>query len=141
MSEETSDPTTLQPGETSEVVQAPYGWVILRRCAAEHRHTRHVLVRFSGARNAGPEITRSRDEALALAQQIRGRLTAPEADFVAIAREVSEDGSRERGGDMGWLGRGRLAPAYETAAFTLPLGQVSEPIETEFGFHLIQRVE
>jgi parvulin-like peptidyl-prolyl isomerase len=86
-------------------------------------------------------VTRTRDEARALAAQIRARLVAPGADFEAIAREVSEDGSRERGGDMGWLGRGRLAPAYEEAAFALHAGQISEPVETEFGFHVIQRVE
>jgi peptidyl-prolyl cis-trans isomerase SurA len=131
----------LQVDETSEVLRAPYGWVILHRCAAEHRHTRHVLVRFQGARNAPEHVTRTRDEARALAAQIRARLVAPGADFEAIAREVSEDGSRERGGDMGWLGRGRLAPAYEEAAFALHAGQISEPVETEFGFHVIQRVE
>ncbi len=131
----------LQVGQLSQVTQAPYGWVVLRRCPAEHRHTRHVLVRFAGARNAPPEITRTHDEAQALAGELRARLAAAGADFEAIARETSEDGSRERGGDMGWLGRGRLAPAYENAAFALAVGAVSEPIETEFGFHVIQRVQ
>ena len=131
----------LQTDQISEVTEAPYGWVILHRCTAEFRNTRHVLVRFAGARNAGPEITRTHDEAQRLAQQIRERLVAPGADFAAIARETSEDGSRERGGEMGWLGRGRLVAAYEEAAFTLQVGAISEPIETEFGFHLIQRVQ
>lgn len=131
----------LQVGEISEILQAPYGWVFLRRCAAEHRHTRHILVRFAGARNAPPEITRTRDEAQALAAELRTRAAAPGADFEAIAREASEDGSRDRGGDMGWLGRGRLAPAYEASAFGLPVGSISEPVETEFGFHVIQRVQ
>ena len=130
----------LQPGQTSEVVQAPYGWVILHRCQTEHRHTRHVLIRFVGARNAG-EVTRSREEALALAETTRAQLLAPGAEFGAIARQVSEDGSAQRGGDLGWLGRGRLAPAYEEAAFALAVGATSEPVETEFGYHLIQRVE
>ena len=98
-------------------------------------------MRFAGARNAPPEITRTHDEAQALAGELRARLAAAGADFEAIARETSEDGSRERGGDMGWLGRGRLAPAYENAAFALAVGAVSEPIETEFGFHVIQRVQ
>lgn len=131
----------LQIDQTSEVTEAPYGWVIVHRCPTEHRYTRHVLVRFAGARNAGPEITRTHDEAQALAAQIRERLAAPGADFLAIARESSEDTSRERGGDMGWLGRGRLAPAYEAAAFALDVGAVSEPVESEFGFHVIQRVQ
>jgi peptidyl-prolyl cis-trans isomerase SurA len=130
----------LQPGQTSEVLQAPYGWVILHRCATEYRHTRHVLIRFAGARNAG-DVSRTREEALALAQTARGQILATDADFTAIARQISEDGSAQRGGDLGWLGRGRLAPAYEEAAFTLAVGATSEPIETEFGFHVIQRVE
>jgi hypothetical protein len=131
----------LQLDQLSEVAEAPYGWVILHRCPTEHRYTRHILVRFAGARNAGPEITRTHDEAQTLAAQIRERLVAPGADFLAVARETSEDGSRERGGDMGWLGRGRLAPAYEQAAFAMDVGAISEPVETEFGFHLIQRVQ
>ncbi|MBX7191248.1 MAG: peptidyl-prolyl cis-trans isomerase [Sandaracinaceae bacterium] len=131
----------LQIDQLSEVTEAPYGWVVIHRCPAEFRYTRHILVRFAGARNAGPEITRSHDEAQALASQIRTRLVAPGADFLAIAREVSEDTSRERGGDMGWLGRGRLSAAYEQAAFTMDVGAISEPVETEFGFHLIQRVQ
>ncbi len=131
----------LQTDQTSEVMEAPYGWVILHRCAADFRNTRHILVRFTGARNAGPEITRTHDEAQAIAAQIRERLVAPGADFLAIARETSEDGSRERGGEMGWLGRGRLVAAYEQSAFTLDVGAISQPVETEFGFHLIQRVQ
>lgn len=131
----------LAVGEVSEVLQTPYGWVIARRCPAEYRHTRHILVRFAGARNAGPEIRRSRDEARALAVEIRRRALEPGADFAALARETSEDGSAERGGDMGWLGRGRLTPSYEAAAFALPVGGVSEPVESPFGFHVIQRVE
>jgi hypothetical protein len=130
----------LQIDQRSEVTEAPYGWVILHRCPTEHRHTRHVLVRFAGARNAGPEITRTREEAQALAAQIRERIVAG-ADFQQIAHETSEDTSRERGGDMGWLGRGRLAAAYEQAAFAMPPGAISEPIETDFGFHVIQRVQ
>ena len=130
----------LQPGQTSEVLQAPYGWVVLHRCATEYRHTRHVLVRFAGARNAG-QVTRSRDEALVIANAVRTHVIASDVDFAAIARESSEDGSSQRGGDLGWLGRGRLAPAFEEAAFAMAVGSTSEPVETEFGFHIIQRVD
>ncbi len=130
----------LQPGETSEVIEAPYGWVIARRCPTELRYSRHVLVRFAGARNAGPEITRTREEARARAAALRAELVARGADFDAIARRESEDASAERGGQIGWAGRGRLAPAYEAALFALDVGAISEPIETEFGFHVIQRV-
>ncbi|RLB45986.1 MAG: hypothetical protein DRJ42_28745 [Deltaproteobacteria bacterium] len=131
----------LSVGQVSEVVEAPYGWVVMRRCPVEKVHTRHVLIRFEGARNAPEEITRTRDEALSLVGEVRGELIADGADFAAIAREKSEDGSAERGGDMGEVGRGRLAAAYEETAFGLEVDEISEPVETEFGFHVIQRLE
>lgn len=131
----------LHDGELGEVVEAPYGWVIPRRCAIEKAHTRHILIRYRGAENAPSEITRTKEEARALATEIRAEATADGADFEAIAREKSEDSSAERGGDVGTLGRGRLAPAYETAAFALSPGDISEVVETDYGFHIIQRVE
>lgn len=131
----------MQVSETTEVLQAPYGWVILHRCPVVYRRTRHILVRFQGARNAPAEVTRSRDEARARAEELRARVIAPGADFGAVARESSEDASAERGGDLGWLGRGRLAPAYETAVEQLAVSDVSPVVETEFGFHVIQRLQ
>lgn len=129
----------LRDGELSEPIRAPYGWVIAERCEVEKVHTRHILVRFQGARNAD-DVTRSRDEARALATDLRAQATADDADFAALAREHSEDGSAQSGGDVGELGRGRLAPAYEEAAFALRPGEVSDVVETEFGFHVIQRM-
>lgn len=131
----------LREGEVSEALHAPYGWVVARRCAVEHVHTRHILVRYAGARNAGAEITRTREEAQALAQQIFAQVSAPGADFAAVARERSEDGSAERGGDLGVTGRGRLDAAYEQAAYGLAASAISPPVETDFGFHVIQRLE
>ena len=131
----------LHDGELGEVVEAPYGWVIPRRCAIDKAHTRHILIRYRGAENAPADITRSKEEARQLAAQTREEAMADGADFAAIAREKSEDASAERGGDVGTLGRGRLAPEYEAAAFALSPGDTSEVVETEFGFHIIQRVE
>lgn len=131
---------TLRVGETSQVLQAPFGWVIARRCEAELVHTRHILVRYAGARNAGAEITRSRTDAHALASEILAAANADGADFPTLARERSEDSSAERGGDMGYVGRGRFEPEYEAAAFPLAVGDVAGPVETAFGFHVIQRV-
>ncbi len=76
-----------------------------------------------------------------MATEIRQAAVAANADFEALARERSEDSSASSGGDLGEVGRGRLAPEYEAAAFELRPGQVSDVIETEFGFHIIQRVE
>lgn len=65
---------------------------------------------------------------------------APGADFAALARENSHDpGTAKRGGDLGFFGRGRMAPEFEKAAFALSKpGELSEVVKTTFGFHIIQ---
>ncbi len=131
----------LGVGQLSEVVEAPYGWVLMRRCAVEKIHTRHILIRYQGAKNAPESVTRSKEEAEILAGTIRVAVQAAPESFEEAAREHSEDSSASRGGDMGELGRGRLAEAYEAAAWELAPGGISEPVETEFGYHIIQRVE
>jgi peptidyl-prolyl cis-trans isomerase SurA len=130
----------LQVGQTSEVLAAPYGYVIARRCAVEKIHTQHILVRFQGARNAGADVTRTEEEAARIANEIH-TLVSGGAPFDSVARERSEDSSAENGGDLGWVGRGRLAPEYEEAAWSLAPGRISRPVRTEFGFHVIKRVE
>jgi len=62
-------------------------------------------------------------------------------DFAKVAAEVSQDGSRRRGGDLGWFGRGVMVKPFEQAAFALQKGQISEPIKTQFGYHIIKRIE
>jgi parvulin-like peptidyl-prolyl isomerase len=126
-------------GATSEVLDAPYGYVIAQRCPVEHIHTRHILVRYQGARNADEDIDRSRSQAEARARELLA-MAQGGADFESLAREHSEDASSERGGDLGITGRGRLAQAYEEAAYALTVGAITGPVETEFGFHVIQRV-
>jgi parvulin-like peptidyl-prolyl isomerase len=80
-------------------------------------------------------------EALALANELRERILAGE-DFAALAQAYSDDtGSAANGGDLGWFGRGRMVAPFEEAAFSLPVGEVSEPIKTDFGYHLIEVTE
>ncbi|MFY9301057.1 MAG: peptidylprolyl isomerase [Candidatus Nitrosotenuis sp.] len=60
--------------------------------------------------------------------------------FAELAKELSLDtGSGKRGGDLGYFGRGRMVKPFEAAAFKLSVGQVSEPVKTEFGYHIIKR--
>ena len=74
--------------------------------------------------------------------QIRKRILSGESSFSTMAILYSEDpGSAKKGGELGFVGKGEFAPAFETAAFNLRDGEISEVVETEFGFHIIQLIE
>jgi parvulin-like peptidyl-prolyl isomerase len=85
---------------------------------------------------------RTREEALALAQELRTRIVDGGEDWMTIAAEYSDDlSNRDAGGDLGWFGRGAMVAPFEEAAFALPVGEISEPISTTFGYHLIEVLE
>ena len=83
----------------------------------------------------------SEAEALALATDIRQRILNGE-DFAALAAEYSDDpGSGANGGDLGWARRGAYVPEFDETVFTLPIGETSELVKTQFGYHIIQVIE
>ncbi|MBP1636917.1 MAG: prsA3, partial [Acidobacteria bacterium] len=96
----------------------------------------HVLIRVPEKADAA-----ARRKARAEAEQVRAAAFRGE-DFAALARQHSMDqGSAARGGDLGFLARGQSVPAFEEAAFSLKPGQVSQVVETTFGFHVIKAGE
>lgn len=106
----------------------------------ESAAARHILIKYKGSpvpsKEGKPEMTET--EALAKAQEVRKLLLAG-SDFAALAKAESDDaGSGANGGDLGTFSKGQMVPAFEEAAFKLPVGQVSEPIKTQFGYHLIR---
>ena len=106
----------------------------------EQIHARHILIRMQGSLvNLAPgqkELTDA--EALARALEIRQKILQG-ADFADLARTDSDDmGSSSKGGDLGFLKRGQTVPSFEDAAFALPTGQLSQPVKTPYGFHLIK---
>lgn len=112
---------------TPEALQALYNdQKDTRFKVAEERKARHILVRSS------------EDNARAKIDAAAERLAAGE-DFAEVAKDVSQDpGSKNKGGDLGWVTTGMMVAPFEDALFTLEPGVVSEPVETQFGWHLIQ---
>jgi protein-export membrane protein SecD len=99
----------------------------------------HILVSYKGATRAAETVTRSKDEAKALAEKIATELKAAPADFEAKAKEYTDDPSgKTNGGDLGEFGRGQMTKAFEDAAFAMNVGDISNVVETEFGFHIIK---
>jgi parvulin-like peptidyl-prolyl isomerase len=102
-----------------EKLQAPIGQT------AEQVHAAHILV-----------------DTKDLADQIYAQVTAPGADFGEIAKQQSTDTSTaENGGDLGWFTRGEMVKEFEDAAFSLQPGQVSQPVHTKFGWHIIKSID
>jgi peptidyl-prolyl cis-trans isomerase D len=74
----------------------------------------------------------------ATAKAVRQRLANGE-DFAKVAAEVSTDtGTKSKGGDLGWFGKGAMVPEFEAAAFSLKVGEISQPVKSQFGYHIIQ---
>ena len=96
-------------------------------------HARHILLR------TGPQLTET--AAAARLADYRRRVLANQADFAALAREHSQDGSSKEGGDLGWANPGRYVPEFEQALNALKPGEISEPLVSRFGVHLIQLLE
>jgi parvulin-like peptidyl-prolyl isomerase len=97
-------------------------------------------VKYKGSpvpvREGKPELTE--EQALAKAQELRKKVVDG-ADFAAIAKAESDDTqSGSNGGDLGTFKRNSMVPEFEKTAFALPVGQVSEPIKTQFGYHIIK---
>jgi len=102
----------------------------------------HILIRYAGSMRASADITRSKEDAKKLAEEIAQKAKAPGADFTALADQYTEDPSgKGRGGSLGTFAKGRMVPEFDTATFALSAGQVSDVVETGFGFHIIHRDE
>jgi parvulin-like peptidyl-prolyl isomerase len=106
----------------------------------EQVHAHHILIRAQGSPlplNPGQQDL-SDAEALAKAQEIRQKIVDG-GDFAALARAESNDGgSSAKGGDLGFLKRGQIVPSFEDAVFGLRVGELSQPVKTAYGYHIIR---
>ncbi len=133
---------SLNPGDVTPIIQSPNGFHIFKllgRRAQEtptviidQTHSRHILIKIN-------ELT-SEGEAKLKIQKIKERLDGGE-DFAELAKLYSEDTSASSGGDLGWLSPGDTVPEFEKTMNALLPGQVSDPVKSQFGWHLIQVLE
>lgn len=93
-------------------------------------HVSHILLRLS------PQL--SQEQAIARLKDFRSRILGGQASFEALAREFSQDGSSRKGGDLGWVAPGQFVPEFEQVMNGLRQGEISEPLVSRFGVHLIR---
>ena len=100
---------------------------------------RHILIHVKGAPGPAPsgKPELSDAEALEKAKSIRDRLVKGE-DFAMLASAESDDSSASNGGSLGEFGKGMMVPPFEQAAFALKVGELSEPVKSPFGYHIIK---
>eukprot|EP00999_Lentomonas_sp_LEN2_P000611 NODE_1609_length_794_cov_68.511244_g1560_i0.p1 GENE.NODE_1609_length_794_cov_68.511244_g1560_i0~~NODE_1609_length_794_cov_68.511244_g1560_i0.p1 ORF type:complete len:182 (-),score=12.02 NODE_1609_length_794_cov_68.511244_g1560_i0:43-588(-) len=103
----------------------------------------HLLVKHRESRRPSswkePTVTRSKEEALHLIKEFETKLRLGEVDFESLAKEESHCSSHTKGGDLGFFGPGTMQPTFERAAFGLNIGEMSGPVFSDSGVHLILR--
>ena len=136
----------LKPGDVTPVIRSPNGFHILkvlgRRSGVDSKlasgpvqqtHARHILLRVSEL-TPEPEVKRRLDE-------MKQRVEAGQIEFGTLARLHSLDPSGSRGGDLGWLYPGDTVPEFEKSMNALKPNEISPPVQSPFGWHLIQVLE
>ncbi|HEY5899146.1 MAG TPA: peptidylprolyl isomerase [Burkholderiales bacterium] len=132
----------MKPGDVSEVMRSPAGFHILKlvekrgagnEAPVQQTRLRHILIRTNEAV--------SESEARRKLVDLRQRIVTGGADFAEMARVHSEDGTAARGGELDWVYPGDTVPEFERAYEDLKVGEVSQPVRTPFGYHLIQVIE
>jgi parvulin-like peptidyl-prolyl isomerase len=107
----------------------------------EQIRARHILVRMQGSplpvKPGQKDLTEA--EAQAKAQDLRKRIVEGHEEFEAVARAESDDnGSGANGGDLGFFHHNQMVPPFEEAAFAMKTGEISQPVKTQFGYHIIK---
>lgn len=132
---------SLRVGGVSPVVRSSAGFHVIKLLEREdsakasytQQRARHILLRSS------PQVgTR---ELIRKVSDIRRQVIDGQASFAQMARQHSEDGSGAKGGELGWTSPGQYVPEFEKALLALQPGQISEPVVSRFGVHLIQLLE
>jgi peptidyl-prolyl cis-trans isomerase SurA len=131
----------LKPGEVAPVLRSPNGFHLVKlvakrggtvAAAVEQTHVRHILIKV----NELVSEADAKHKLDGLYERIKNG-----GSFAELARLFSQDGSASKGGDLGWIYQGDTVPEFERAMNALKLGEVSRPVQSPFGFHLIEVLE
>ncbi|MFK5894612.1 MAG: peptidylprolyl isomerase, partial [Pseudomonadota bacterium] len=132
---------TMQAGDFSKPIKIPVGFIIVKllekESSVQHQivesHALHILIK--------PDINHTATQAKIRLQQLRKRIISGE-DFGTLAKAHSNDkGSAQKGGDLGWFKPGTMVPEFDKALLAMSQGEVSEIVETPFGYHIIKLLE
>lgn len=128
-----------RPGTTSGVLETDKGFYLLKNVETTTGpikvKVRHILICHQGAQEC--TLTISEEEALRQAQELRATLTAQ--NFAEQATIRSTDGSASLGGELPEFGRNEMIPVFQDAAFALKTGEISQPVKSQFGYHIIYK--
>ena len=116
-----------------EELHRQYDEYVASLASSEERKARHILVQVNASDDDATREQKKQKISAALKQLKQGK------DFAKLAKVVSEDpGSASQGGELGWINKGMMVPAFEDALFALKKGETSSIVESEFGYHIIQ---
>jgi peptidyl-prolyl cis-trans isomerase D len=121
----------LHANISQDQIRAYYNDHIDRYKQPDRAHVAHILFKTVGKTDAESEEIRKKAEDV-LKKAKSG------ANFGELAKQYSEDTSKDKGGDLDWIVRGQTVPEFEQAAFTLPIGSVSDLVKTQYGFHIVK---
>jgi peptidyl-prolyl cis-trans isomerase SurA len=138
----------LKPGQVTPVMRTNFGFLILKlvgqrkpdaqqeqqeQAAVQQTHARHILLKVTP--------TQTEDEARKKLLDLKAKIESKQASFEDLARQNSQDSYASKGGDMGWVEPGDIPDELASAMNALKTGQISDPVKTPFGMHIVQVVE
>ena len=130
----------LEPGQIHPAAETAQGFHVIKRLPIRRVEARHILITWEGSEATAVHASRTRNQALLLAEEVLAECRREGADFCELTARYSDDtGSRFECGSVGIVEQGMTAPAFEHALFRLRSGEISDIVETPFGFHIIQR--
>ncbi len=129
---------------SAEPVETGFGYHVMKRMPLPPVHAgKHIMITYKGAMRAKPDVTRTKAEALALAKKIAAELKKDPKKFDEYLKKHSDGPGKKMGGMLGkWKqGSRRMLPAFDEAIGKIKIGQISDPVETKFGIHVMMRID